>query len=217
MRMYYQKGQQSIFIKVNPSLEKNISFAVRFSKSEVVKTDSDKKLAERLKKGNEKAFEEIIYRFTPLVSNIIKNISCSYLSNEDIEEVTTDVFVTLWRNAEKIDVNMLKPYIIVIAKSRAKDRLRRENRFDTVDIDDIDIKDSSDILENCENQGLVHDLKEEIANLKEPDREILIRHYYYYQPVKEISEIMGINIETVKSKLQRTRKKLKDALINRGY
>lgn len=174
-------------------------------------------MAERLKKGSEKAFEEIIYRFTPLVSNIIKNISCGYLSNEDIEEVTTDVFVTLWKNADKLDVNMLKPYIICIAKSRAKDRLRRENHFETVDIDSVDIQDDSDILENCENQGLVHDLKEEIANLKEPDREILIRHYYYYQPVKKIAEIMEINIETVKSKLQRTRKKLKDALINRGY
>ena len=134
-------------------------------------------MAERLKKGSEKAFEEIIYRFTPLVSNIIKNISCGYLSGEDIEEVTTDVFVTLWKNADKLDVNLLKPYIICIAKSRAKDRLRRENHFETVDIDSVDIQDDSDILENC----------------------------------------MEINIETVKSKLQRTRKKLKDALINRGY
>ena len=124
--------------------------------------------------------------------------------------MTTDVFVTLWKNADKLDVNLLKPYIICIAKSRAKDRLRRENHFETVDIDSVDIQDDSDILENCENQGLVHDLKE-------PDREILIRHYYYYQPVKKIAEIMEINIETVKSKLQRTRKKLKDALINRGY
>ena len=112
--------------------------------------------------------------------------------------MTTDVFVTLWKNADKLDVNLLKPYIICIAKSRAKDRLRRENHFETVDIDSVDIQDDSDILENCENQGLVHDLKEEIANLK-------------------IAEIMEINIETVKSKLQRTRKKLKDALINRGY
>ena len=179
--------------------------------------NSDKKLAERMKKGNEKAFEEIIYRFTPLVSNIIRNISSGYLSNEDIEEVTTDVFVTLWKNSEKLDVNMLKPYIICIAKSRVKDRLRRENKFGIVDIDSVDIADDSEIFEKCENENLVSDLKEEIAKLKEPDREILIRHYYYYQPVKEISEIMGINIETVKSKLQRTRKKLKEELIRRGY
>ncbi len=179
--------------------------------------NSDKKLAERMKKGNEKAFEEIIYRFTPLVSNIIRNISSGYLSNEDIEEVTTDVFVTLWKNSEKLDVNMLKPYIICIAKSRVKDRLRRENKFGIVDIDSVDIADDGDIFEKYENESLVSDLKEEISKLKEPDKEILIRYYYYYQPVKEISEIMGINIETVKSKLQRTRKKLKDALTGKGY
>ena len=179
--------------------------------------NSDKKLAERMKKGNEKAFEEIIYRFTPLVSNIIRNISSGYLSNEDIEEVTTDVFVTLWKNSEKLDVNMLKPYIICIAKSRVKDRLRRENKFGIVDIDSVDIADDGDIFEKYENESLVSDLKEEISKLKEPDKEILIRYYYYYQPVKEISEIMGINIETVKSKLKRTRKKLKDALTGKGY
>ena len=174
-------------------------------------------MAERLKKGSEKAFEEIIYRFTPLVSNIIKNISCGYLSGEDIEEVTTDVFVTLWKNADKLDVNLLKPYIICIAKSRAKDRLRRENHFETVDIDSVDIQDDSDILENCENQGLVHDLKEEIANLKEPDREILIRYYYYYQSVGKIAEVMKMSAGTVKSKLHRTRQKLKKALTEKGY
>ena len=179
--------------------------------------NSDKKLAERMKKGNEKAFEEIIYRFTPLVSNIIRNISSGYLNNEDIEEVTTDVFITLWKNSEKLDVNMLKPYIICIAKSRVKDRLRRENKFGIVDIDSVDIADDGDIFEKYENESLVSDLKEEISKLKEPDKEILIRYYYYYQPVKEISEIMGINIETVKSKLQRTRKKLKDALTGKGY
>ena len=179
--------------------------------------NSDKKLAERMKKGNEKAFEEIIYRFTPLVSNIIRNISSGYLNNEDIEEVTTDVFITLWKNSEKLDVNMLKPYIICIAKSRVKDRLRRENKFGIVDINSVDIADDGDIFEKYENESLVSDLKEEISKLKEPDKEILIRYYYYYQPVKEISEIMGINIETVKSKLQRTRKKLKDALTGKGY
>ena len=143
--------------------------------------NSDKKLAERMKKGNEKAFEEIIYRFTPLVSNIIRNISAGYLRNEDIEEVTTDVFVTLWKNSEKLDVNMLKPYIICIAKSRVKDRLRRENKFGIVDIDSVDIADDGDIFEKYENESLVSDLKEEISKLKEPDKEILIRYYYYYQ------------------------------------
>ena len=111
----------------------------------------------------------------------------------------------------------MKPYIICIAKSRVKDRVRRENKFGIVDIDSVDIADDGDIFEKYENESLVSDLKEEISKLKEPDKEILIRYYYYYQPVKEISEIMGINIETVKSKLQRTRKKLKDALTGKGY
>lgn len=170
-----------------------------------------------MKKNDETAFAEIIHRFTPLVATIIRNIAGGQLNHADVEEVTTDVFVTLWKNSEKLDTNMLKPYIVCIAKSRAKDRLRREQHNEMIDIDSLSIADDEAIFENCENQTLCNDLKEEIAKLKEPDREILIRYYYYYQPLKTISEIMDMNFETVKSKLQRTRKKLKESLIARGY
>ena len=90
------------------------------------KTDRYKKLAERLKKGDERALSEIIGEFTPFVATIIRNIANGQFQKEDTEEVITDVFVTLWRNADKLDADMLKPYIICIAKSRAKDRLRKQ-------------------------------------------------------------------------------------------
>ena len=173
-------------------------------------------MAERLKKGSEKAFEEIIYRFTPLVSNIIKNISCGYLSNEDIEEVTTDVFVTLWRNADKLDVDMLKPYIICIAKSRAKDRLRKQ-KPNVLSVEEIQMQSAENVFEECENNDLCRALEREVENIPEPDREILIRYYYYYQSVGKIAEVMKMSAGTVKSKLHRTRQKLKKALTEKGY
>ena len=97
-----------------------------------IATDTDKKLAERMKKNDETAFAEIIHRFTPLVATIIRNIAGGQLNHADVEEVTTDVFVTLWKNSEKLDTNMLKPYIVCIAKSRAKDRLRREQHNEMI-------------------------------------------------------------------------------------
>ena len=50
-----------------------------------------------------------------------------------------------------------------------------------------------------------------------PDREILIRYYYYEQTVSQIARETDINIETVKSKLRRTREKIKAKLIERSY
>lgn len=180
----------------------------------------NKKLAKRLKKHDEEALNEIIVRFTPLVSTIAHNISAGRLSRSDIEEVTSDVFVTLWRNAGEIREDTLKNYICCIAKSRTKDRLRKEHSGNISDIDDIDDTDGADeffIDENYEKKELYNCLREEIMKIGEPDREILIRYYYYYQSVSVIARSLNMNVQTVKSKLRRTRIKLKTALKDRGY
>ena len=174
-------------------------------------------LAERLKKHDERAFEEIIQKYTPLVSTIIYNIAGGRLQRQDVEEVVTDVFVTLWRNAEGLQPEKLHGYICSITKSRAKDRLRKQNGPELVDLSEVDMADDTMIELDSENKELKRDLQQEIRQIKEPDQEILIRYYYYYQSVSKIAAALEMNVETVKSKLQRTRAKLRTALQNRGY
>ena len=58
---------------------------------------------------------------------------------------------------------------------------------------------------------------EVVNSIDEPDKEILIRYYFYYQKTRKISEVMKLNVETVKTKLKRTREKIKKALIERGF
>ena len=45
----------------------------------------------------------------------------------------------------------------------------------------------------------------------------MIRYYYYDQTVAQIAAEMKMNLETVKSKLRRTREKIKTKLIERSY
>lgn len=57
-----------------------------------------------------------------------------------------------------------------------------------------------------------------IQELGEPDREIFMRYYYYEEKISKISKNMGINISTIKTKLARGRKRLKEVLeLRRGY
>ena len=79
------------------------------------------KLTERLQNNDENALEEIIEKFTPLVSTIIYNLSGGILSTSDMEEVTSDTFITLWYNREKIQADKLKGYLCCIAKNKAKE------------------------------------------------------------------------------------------------
>lgn len=60
-------------------------------------------------------------------------------------------------------------------------------------------------------------LHELIDELHEPDREIMLRYYYYQQTAPIIAKILRMNKETVNSKLRRNKEKLRLKLKERGY
>lgn len=55
---------------------------------------------------------------------IIKN-SGYLFSNEDVEEIASDVFLTIWKNKEKLDINKeISPYIAGITKNSLRKKKR---------------------------------------------------------------------------------------------
>ncbi len=175
------------------------------------------KLAEKLKKGDENAFEAIVDRFTPLVSTIIFNLANGSLNTTDIEELTSDTFVTLWYNRDKIQPDKLKGYICCIAKNKTKNKLKAAFRHQIINIDEMDYEDGLVVSDEIENKIIAEVIREALDIIGEPDKEIIIRHYYYYQSSTEISEKMGMKSETVKSRIKRAREKLRSILTERGY
>ena len=173
-------------------------------------------LIKKLKKHDHAAFEELIHKYIPLVSTVVYNIGESKLTKEDMEEVISDVFVTLWKNTDKIIEGKLKGYLCSIARTKTLDKLYYIKE-PPLDIDDLPLEDDfyvEGIAEAKETAGVLHQL---ISEIPEPDREILIRYYYYRQTAPQIAEKLGIKLPTVKSKLQRTRQKLRQKLTERGY
>ncbi len=178
---------------------------------------NDIKLAVRLKNKDQKAFEQVIEKYTPLVSTVIYNVSRGSLSKEDIEETVTDVFVTLWKNADHIIDDKLKGYICRIAKTRALNKISSVSAHQLLNIDDYDPEDDFSVSAEVESKQLADELREIISEMEMPDREIIVRYYYYSQNTAKIAEVLQLNINTVKSKLRRARDKIKPKLIERGY
>ncbi|MBQ7999872.1 MAG: sigma-70 family RNA polymerase sigma factor [Ruminococcus sp.] len=175
------------------------------------------KLVHKLKKHDEKALIQIMDQYTPLVATIVSNVARGNMSKEDIEETVSDVFVTLWNNSEKIQDGKLKGYICSIARTRAINKANSLGNKAILNIDDYDPQDDFSIEDATDKKDVERELREVIGEIPEPDKEILIRHYYFCETASKISENMSINIETVKSKLRRTRDKLKKILTERGY
>ena len=174
-------------------------------------------LTQRLKRHDEAAFEEVMNRYLPLVSNIVYNIGRDRLSKEDMEETISDIFVILWNNTDKIIEGKLQGYLCRIARTKALDRLSKHKKPQTLDIEELEIQSDFSMEVTAEIDDVTEILHELIDELHEPDREIMLRYYYYQQTAPIIAKILRMNKETVNSKLRRNKEKLRLKLKERGY
>ena len=177
--------------------------------------DEHKALKE-LKRKNEKALVWFIDRYSAYVSTIIYNIIGSSLSGADIEDISSDVFFTLWRNADKIAPGKVKAYLGGITRNKAKERTRKAGMELPLE-DDLLLISSENPEHDFQEREQARFIQETVLSMRNPEREIFIRHYYYCQPVSAIAEEMNINLSTVKTKLRRGREKLKELLLKGGY
>lgn len=148
---------------------------------------------------------------------IIKN-SGYLFSNEDIEEIASDVFLAVWKNKEKLDLNKeIAPYIGKITKNLISKK-NRNNKYNDENIEDFqdllyEQKDNIRIEENEKLDILINQLMQ----MKEEDKKIFTYYYYESKSIKEISVILKISQIKAKSRLSRIRKKMKKELEKRGY
>lgn len=170
-------------------------------------------MIELLRKDDFEALRELIVSYTPFVSSVIARILRNM--KQDIDELTSDVFLAAWDNRMKLEAGKLKSYLAVIARNRAFSLLRREHEELPLE-EDILIFDEENIELRIEQKELSKLLNEALQTLPTAHRELFVRHYYYGQTIAEAAEEMDINESTAKSWLKRGREKLKDILTEKG-
>ncbi len=169
------------------------------------------KLLMRLKNKKRNSIDEAIEIYTPYLSTVLYNMVGNRLPKEDIEEIVSDVFVALWKNAQYIDPakGTIRSYIAAAARNFAKKRLNKKTDF--VYLDSTEVSGEVSISEENSISSVVWDA---VMSLGEPDNEIFVRYYKFDEKIKDISKATGINISTVKTKLSRGKRKLKNILSN---
>ena len=112
---------------------------------------------------------------------------------------------------------MLKAYLAAITRNKAKSALRKARAEEPLEDDLIQIS----IPNQPERKILLSELRDitraAVDSLGEPDREIFQRHYFLYQKTGDIARALGLKDATVRVKLARGRKRLKDYLEERGF
>lgn len=170
---------------------------------------TEAKALKNLRNGSEEALEWFIRHYNGYVTSIVFHIIGSSMDMADVEEVVSDVFVTLWQNADA--VHSVKGFLGTVARNMSKNKVRDAGCDLSLDENILTIEGPS-LEGSYEKKELSAAVKRAVLLMPPPDKEIFLRFYYYYQSLEEISGEMGMNISTVKTRLRRGRQKLKVTL-----
>ena len=139
----------------------------------------NEKSALRAMKGkDEAALEWFIDRYAAYVSTIVHNMIGHIMTLPDVEEVTSDVFLVFWSNADKVKSGKVKAYLGGTARNKAKQKTREMGQDIPLE-DDIIIMSDTTPEHTLEKQEQAEAVNRALLSMQHPDREIFIRHYYY--------------------------------------
>ena len=177
------------------------------------------------KKGDGRAFEQIVLQTERAVYNLALSI---VKKKEDAEDVTQETYLRLWRAASEVKLeSSLKLYILRTARNLALDLIRKNSKrdeIDTVILDaegefEIDIADDSpdsrpdeSYLRNIEKEVV----RQSIEELPSAAREIIVLRDIEGLSYTEIAEMLGLAEGTLKSKLFRARERLRKLILSKN-
>ena len=175
----------------------------------------EERLVEILYSRDREAFSYIIDAYNKLLWLIVGGVLSGVGTSEDIEECISDVYVSLWQKPKAYDQRKgtLKTFVAVVAKRKALDRYRQLTRVKIVELDDAIRSPDDDLLEHIAKRDMTNEMYEAIRTLKEPDKEILIRRYFFDEKPSGIAEHTSLPLKEVKNRLYQSKLKLKEILL----
>jgi len=175
---------------------------------------SDEQLLMLYRQGNAWAFDQLIERYQLELFHFLIRFAGSRQAAEDLFQ---EAFLQVHLSADTFDTDKkFKPWLFTIAANKARDYLRRNQRRQTmalsapiggdigeegqtfVDLLQADMELPPEQLGRQETRQLVQAI---VMEMPEHLREILVLAYFHQFPYREISEVLGIPLGTVKSRL----------------
>lgn len=177
---------------------------------------NDERTISAIRHRNEAAINEVIRKYSKLLWSVAGPVLSTIGSTQDIEECVADTFIYLWEHPDKFDPRRgkLKTWLSIIARTQAINRYREIAKRDTVPLEDIGFMDHLGMVDDILKEETRRALIAAINALGEPEREILIRRYYYEQKPKEIALALDMSVKQVDNRLYQTKLKLREALPN---
>lgn len=171
----------------------------------------DLDLIRRVADRDEGALAALYDRYAGLVYSVVKRV---LRDAGAAEEILQDIFYQLWRNAANFDSSRgsLPGWLLVAARNRAIDRLRRHDRRLTEKIEKTPFITSLPLETAASRNELMSKVKAALSGLPQMQREAMEMAYFEGLTQSEIAQRTGEPLGTVKTRLRTALQALKRVL-----
>jgi RNA polymerase sigma-70 factor (ECF subfamily) len=172
----------------------------RTSNSETeIRTVDETTMLTRIGQRDENAMEVIFRRYSGPVYSVALRV---LRDTGQAEDILQEVFLQLWRKPAAFVQNRgsLGAWLVVIARNRAIDVLRRRKPSDSVD--DVVLASPVNVADEAERNTMMQRVRGVIANLPEEQRRTLELAYFEGLSHTEIARRTGDPLGTVKTRIR---------------
>lgn len=174
----------------------------------------DMDLMRRVAAGEERAVGELYDRFGSLVYRMALQ---AMPTRAEAEDAVQEIFVRLWKTAERYDDNRaaLVTWVMLISRRHLVDKLRRNKaRLRPGSLDQPQTSNLASeeerLTRRMEQDERMAALMKRISTLPELQRTVVIRAYLGGQTLRQIGEELGTPLGTIKSALSRALVRLRE-------
>ncbi len=179
-----------------------------------MQSDDNDSILARIAAGEDGSFELLIEKY----GNLVWSIGKKFLYRQsDLEDAVQEVFIAIWKSADKFDANKAKEitFVSMIARRRFIDHLRKISKHKNLESIDDDNSGHQLYKESILNESTDLQLvKNAIQSLDIDDQELLNLSVYQGYSHSEISKLLNIPLGTVKTRIRRNLIKLKEIFEN---
>lgn len=178
---------------------------------------SDTTLIVKIKRGDLAAYDEIIARYSQKVHNLAVRIS---RSEEDAQEIVQDVFITVFFKINKFEgKSAFSSWLYRVTANTALMKLRKNKQQAASSLEEAvesgivpSLASNEDTSEGRERSEIQTQLSRALATIPEEYQSVFVLRDVDKLSNEEVSEILGVSVPAIKSRLHRARLMLRKRL-----
>jgi len=184
------------------------------ARSKNLSSSTDEELLAEFRRGNQEAFELLVRRFERELYGYLRR----YLGDAALaDDVFQNTFLQVYTKIGQYETGRpVKPWLYTIANHQAIDALRRNGRHPAISLDqnyeesvEGDLRSLLELLQNrgpgpeerVQSDELREQVRAAVDRLPDFMKQVVILAYYQGLKYKDVAEIIGIPVGTVKSRL----------------